>query len=153
MPVREATREIDIEASPCDCFRVLIDYERMPEWNGGVRRAHVLSRDEEGRGQDIEFEIEAKVRTVRYRLRHRYEECRLIIGEYLSGDFESFEGEYRFDERDGVTRVTFRLRIDPGVPVPEVVARRLNQAVMGRALSDLKRRVEEVAAAGGAAGA
>lgn len=144
MAVHEAIREVEVEAGACDCFRVLTDYERMPEWHSRVRRCRVLSRDSEGRGRDIEFEIDAKVRTVRYRLRHRYEGCHLVAGEYLGGDFESFEGEYRFEEAGGRTLVTFSLRIDPGLPVPGRVARMLNEAVMGRALSDLKQRVEEL---------
>lgn len=142
MAVHEAIREVEVEARACDCFAVLTDYERMPEWHSRVQRARVLSRDDEGRGRDVEFEVDAKVRTVRYRLRHRYEGRHLIAGEYLGGDFKSFEGQYRFDERDGRTRVTFELRIDPGVPVPGAVARMLNDAVMGRALTDLKRRAE-----------
>jgi hypothetical protein len=47
-------------------------------------------------------------------------------------------------DRDGGTHVTFHLRIDPGLRVPGRIARMLNDAVMGRALQDLKRRVEEV---------
>ena len=146
MPVYEATREVEIEAPACDCFAVLTDYERMPEWHSRVSACRVLSRDEKGRGRDVEFEVDAKLRTVRYRLRHRYEDCRLIAGEYLGGDFASFEGEYVFAEDGGRrTLVTFGLRIDPGVPVPGPIARTLNEAVMGRALSDLKRRVEALA--------
>jgi uncharacterized membrane protein len=149
MPVYEATREIEIEAPACDCFAVLVDYERMPAWHSRVRRARVLARDERGRGRDIEFEIDAKLRTVRYRLRHRYEDCRLVAGEYLGGDFQSFEGDYVFAEvaPGGPTQVSFHLRIDPGLRVPGRIARMLNEAVMGRALSDLKARVEELAAA------
>jgi ribosome-associated toxin RatA of RatAB toxin-antitoxin module len=145
MAIYEATREVEIEASACDCFAVLTDYERIPEWHSRVTACRVLSRDEQGRGRDIEFEVDAKLRTVRYRLRHRYEDCRLIAGEYLDGDFETFEGEYVFAEDGGRTLVTFGLRIDPGVPVPALIARTLNEAVMGRALSDLKERVEALA--------
>ena len=148
MPVYEATREIDIAASPADVFAVLTDYERMPEWQSRLADVHVLSRDDQGRGLEVEYAIDVSLRIVRYRLRHSYEEPVAIGSEYLGGDFRCFEGHYRFAETDDGTHVTFRLRIDPGLRVPRRIARMLNEAVMGRALVDLKRRAEEVVHSG-----
>jgi len=81
---------------------------------------------------------------VRYQLRHVYDEPRWIGSEYLGGNFRAFEGEYELTGDAGSTHVRFDLRIDPGVKVPRPAARMLNQAVMGRALEDLKSRVEVV---------
>ena len=145
MPVYEATRETEIEASPADCFAVLTDYERMPEWQSRVAECKVLSHDEDGRGHEVEYAIDVKLRTVRYRLRHLYDEPTWIGSEYAGGDFRSFEGDYRFEQHGDATHVTFGLRIDPGLRVPGPVAKMLNEAVMGRALEDLKKRVEAVA--------
>ncbi len=144
MPVYEATREIEIGAQPASCFAVLTDYERMPEWQSRVSACRVLARDESGRGSEVEYEIDVKLRTVRYRLRHLYDEPSWIGSEYLGGDFRDFAGDYRFAPAGGHTGVTFRLRIDPGLRVPGRIARMLNETVMGRALTDLKQRVEEV---------
>jgi ribosome-associated toxin RatA of RatAB toxin-antitoxin module len=144
VPVYEATQTIDIAAPPGACFDVLTDYVSMPQWQSRVVEAKVLSTDEQGRGSEVEYAIDVKLRTVRYRLAHSYEEPSHIGSRYLGGDFREFAGDYRFDDRDGATHVTFHLRIDPGLRVPGRIARMLNDAVMGRALQDLKRRVEEV---------
>lgn len=144
MPVYEATQTIDIAASPQACFDVLTDYASMPQWQSRVTEAKVLSADEQGRGREVAYAIDVKLRTVRYRLAHSYDEPKYIGSQYLGGDFREFAGDYHFDGRNGGTVVTFHLRIDPGLRVPGPIARMLNEAVMGRALQDLKRRVEEV---------
>jgi ribosome-associated toxin RatA of RatAB toxin-antitoxin module len=145
MPVYDATREIEIDARPTDCFAVLTDYEAMPEWQSRVSECNVLAHDDDGRAREVEYVIDAKLRSVRYRLRHLYDEPRWIGSDYLDGDFRCFEGEYTLtDSGGGATHVEFRLRIDPGLRVPGRIAKMLNDAVMGRALEDLKQRVEAV---------
>jgi ribosome-associated toxin RatA of RatAB toxin-antitoxin module len=145
MPVYEGAREIEIPAAPQECFDVLTDYERLPEWQSMVRRCEILTRDAEGRAEEVEYEIDAVLRRVTYRIRHVYDEPHRVGSEYLGGDFECFEGQWAFDERDGDrTHVTFSLRIDPGLRMPDRLARLLNEAVMGRAVNDLKARVAKV---------
>jgi hypothetical protein len=62
---------------------------------GAVREARVLERDEHGRGLVVEYAVDARVKTVRYRLRQIYDEPRRAAGEYLGGDFRDFAGEWR----------------------------------------------------------
>jgi len=143
MPVYEDTRSVLINASPELCFAALTDYPSMPRWQSRIRESRVLDADDSGRGTLVQYAIDARLRVVRFRLRHRYDEPGWIGSEYAGGDFKDFGGEYRFERVDGQTRATFRLRIDPGFRVPGPVARMLRQAVMARSLQDLKQRVEE----------
>lgn len=143
MPVYESTQQIHIDAPARTCFSVLTDYARMPEWQSRVTECRVLSRDDQGRGTEVEYVIDVKLRTVRYRLRHTYREPEVIDSEYLGGDFRRFEGAYRLEPEGAGTSVSFHLRIDPGLRVPGAVVKMLNQAVMGRSLQDLRRRVEQ----------
>jgi ribosome-associated toxin RatA of RatAB toxin-antitoxin module len=133
----------EIEATPQQCFDLLTDYERLPEWQGAVRSASILERDAQGRGAVVEYEVDARVKTVRYRLRQVYDEPARLASEYLGGDFRDFSGEWRFvalDERR--TRVELDLRIDPGRFVPAPVRGVIADAVMRRALRDLKTHLE-----------
>lgn len=139
-------------APPQVCFDVLTDYETVPEWQGPVTRCDVLERDERGRGRVVEYEVDAKLRTISYRLRQGYDEPRRITSEYLGGDVRELDGEWTFEEDGpGATLVTFALRIDPGLRVPGPVARMLERRVMGQAVQDLRRRAEAVAAGDGGA--
>jgi ribosome-associated toxin RatA of RatAB toxin-antitoxin module len=134
-------RSAEIAASPQECFDALTDFERLPDWQGAVRRADVLERDEAGRASVIEYEVDAKVKRVRYRLRQVYDEPRRIASEYLGGDFRDFGGEWRFIALDdGRTRAELDLRIDPGRFVPGPLRAAISDAVMRRSLSDLQRR-------------
>ena len=142
MPVYEASREIEIAAPPGAVFDVLTDYERMPEWSSRICEAHVLARDADGRAAEVQYTIDAVLRKVRYRLAQSYRAPGFIGSRYLGGDFRNFEGEYELVPAGAGSHVTFRLRVDPGLRVPGRVARMLAEQVMGRALSDLRSRVE-----------
>jgi ribosome-associated toxin RatA of RatAB toxin-antitoxin module len=133
----------DIDAGPEECFAALTDYERLPEWQRAVRSARVLERDAKGRGSVVEYEVDARFKTVRYRLRQIYDEPRRLASEYLGGDFRDFAGEWRFlPGANGGTRVELDLRIDPGRFVPGPVRSAIADAVMRRALRDLERHLE-----------
>jgi len=143
MPAYGECRSTDIAAPPRACFAALTDYERLPEWQRAVCAARVLERDARGRGTVVEYEVDARVRRVRYRLRQIYDEPRRLGSEYLGGDFRDFAGEWRFEPRgDGGTHVELDLRIDPGRFLPRALRGVVADAVMRRALSDLKRFVE-----------
>jgi ribosome-associated toxin RatA of RatAB toxin-antitoxin module len=136
-------RTIEVDAPPERCFALMTDYERMPSWQGAVRSIHVEERDEQGRGSVVSYEVDAKLKTVRYRLRQVYDEPHRLASEYLGGDFRDFSGEWRFEPAgEGRTHVELDLRIDPGRFLPGPVRGAIADAVMKRALRDLKREAE-----------
>lgn len=138
----EATRSVEIAASAQACFDALTGYERLPDWQANVRCCEVLTRDAEGRGEEVAYEVDAKVKTVRYALRHDYDEPTRIGSTYLHGDFRHFEGHYELADRPGGCTITLRLAIDPGLRLPGPMVRIVNEAVMGRALAQLKDHIE-----------
>jgi ribosome-associated toxin RatA of RatAB toxin-antitoxin module len=137
------TQSLVIEAEPAVCFEAITDYETFPEWQTAVKKVQVRSRDEDGRGREVRFEIDAKVRQVSYTLRYSYEPPHLITWDYVEGDVKSVDGEYVFEDRgDGMTLATYSLTIDPGVWLPGRVKKMLADQVMKRSVEDLKRHVE-----------
>ena len=143
MPSYGECRSADIAATPQACFDALTDFESLPQWQGAVRDVRVLERDEAGRGTVVEYEVDARLKTVRYRLRQVYDEPRRLASEYLGGDFRDFCGEWRFEPAgNGGTHAELDLRIDPGLRVPGFLRRAIADAVMRRALRDLKAYVE-----------
>jgi ribosome-associated toxin RatA of RatAB toxin-antitoxin module len=135
-------RSAEIDATPQACFDALTAYERLPEWQGAVREARVLERDDQGRGTVVEYEVDALVKTVRYRLRQIYDEPGRLGSEYLGGDFRDFAGEWRFEPLPGGrTRAELDLRIDPGRLVLKPLRAAIGDAVIRRALRDLERHL------------
>ena len=63
--MKHAEHQRRVDGTPQECFDALLDYESFPDWQRAVKAVEV-SRDDDGRGRDVEFEIDAKVRTIRY---------------------------------------------------------------------------------------
>ena len=148
MPSYGDCQSVEIDAPPQACFDALSDFERLPEWQGAVKDVEVLERDESGRGTVVEYVVDARLKTVRYRLRQIYDEPRRLASEYLGGDFRDFGGEWRFEPLDGGgrTRAELDLQIDPGRFVPGIVRTAISDAVIRRALGDLKAHLERAPA-------
>lgn len=145
MPAYGERRSIEVDADPQACYDALADFERLPQWQGAVRSARVLERDAAGRGTVVAFEVDARLRRVRYTLRQVHDPPHRLGCEYLEGDFRDFSGEWRFVALEGGrTRVELDLRIDPGRLVPGPVRAAIAEAVMRRSLRDLQRRVSIV---------
>jgi uncharacterized protein YndB with AHSA1/START domain len=140
---KRAERQIVIDASPRRCFDALVDYESFPDWQRAVRACEVLTRDREGRGKEVAFEIDAKVKSINYTLDYSYEEPHLISWRYVEGDVRDVDGEFVFeDQGDGTTLATYALRLDPGLPLPGRILNLLSEQVMQGSMEDLKHRVE-----------
>jgi coenzyme Q-binding protein COQ10 len=143
MPSYGECQTAEIDAPPQRCFDALTDFERLPEWQRAVREVRVLERDDQGRGSVVEYVVDARVKSVRYRLRQIYDEPHRLASEYLGGDFRDFSGEWRFEASGGSrTHAELDLKIDPGRFVPGPVRSLIADAVMKRALGDLKAFVE-----------
>jgi ribosome-associated toxin RatA of RatAB toxin-antitoxin module len=141
MPAYRGRREADLAASPEACFAALTDYGSMPDWQRALRSVTVT---EPGDGWDVvTFEVDAKVRSFRYTLRLRYEPPRLIDSDYVDGPFRDFGARWTFDPAPGGgTRAAVEVRLDPGRLIPRPVTRIVEDALLGRAIDDLRARVD-----------
>ena len=142
MPLYEGSHEAALPGAPADAFEVMTDYEGLPRWQRSLKRCRVLTRRDDGLGEEVEYEVDVKVRTVTYVLRHDYSPPNRIGSEYLRGDFRHFEGHWRFDPHGDRTRVALSVKIDPGLPVPGPLARMINNRVLKGSVEDLRRRLE-----------
>jgi hypothetical protein len=141
--LKRAAQRIVVGGTPQQCFDALLGYEAFPDWQRAVKSVEVESRDGTGRGRDVAFEIDAKVKTIRYRLRYSYEPPHRIAWEYLGGDVKDVSGEMTLEDRgDGTTLATYSLALEAGVWVPGPVRKILTDQVMKGSVEDLKRRVE-----------
>ena len=142
MGVHRAEQSERIAAPPQACFDALCDFDSYPDWQQAVQSVDVLERDSTGLATIVAFEIDAKVRRIAYTLHYHYEAPQRIWWELVEGDVAAVEGDFVLEPDGDDTRATYRLGIDPGVPVPGLLARQLTRGVMRRSVTDLRDEVE-----------
>src|SRR3954451_22529216 len=106
----------DIAAPMQRCFDIAADVDRISEWQRGVAEVTVLERDGAGRAAVAEIVNDAKVRTVKVRVRFEYDPPRGLKWKQESGEVKAMEGSWAFaDGPDGTTTATYALTVDPGM--------------------------------------
>ena len=134
---------IDVKATTDEIFEVATDFETYPEWNANIKNVEVRERDDEGRGKLVWYEVDAKIKTLKYTLEYDYSDApEAFSWTLVDGDVKELRGSYRFDEFDDVTEVQYEMAIDPGFKVPGVLKRQAEKQIVKGALADLKKRVE-----------
>ena len=140
-----AEGSIDIQATPKEILEVISDFESYPDWVGNMEDVEVLERDRRGRGSVVAFRLRAPVLTAEYTLAYRYaaREAR-VSWTYREGTLDDLSGSYDLEplDDDDATRVTYRLDVELGMPLPGLVKRQAAKQIVRSALNDLKRRVE-----------
>ena len=108
-------RSVEIDAPIERCYEIASDIANAPEWQGSLKDVEVLERDGQRRALLAETESDAKVKTVKSRLRFSYEEPTGIRWVQEKGDTKSLIGSWTFEDLgDGHTRATYALEADPG---------------------------------------
>jgi carbon monoxide dehydrogenase subunit G len=141
----EATVEVD--AAIEDVWAVCEDVASAPEWQQGLEAMEVIERDADGRVELADSVSDAKVRTVRTRVRFSYEEPTRVSWRQEKGDLKSLDGEWELESLgEGRTRATYRLEGDPGrvlgMLIRGPVETTLRGMLVGGRPEELRARVE-----------
>jgi ribosome-associated toxin RatA of RatAB toxin-antitoxin module len=137
----------EIDASPEAVFAIASDLERYPEWQNFLQRVSATERDAEGRATLVDAEADAKVTSLKLKLRATRDEPRRVAWRAEGGDVKALNGAFDLAEAGpGRTRATFGLEVDPGFKLGLLlkgpVADRLRDRVLSGMLDGLKRRAE-----------
>ena len=115
MGVIKGDRSVEIDAPMARCYEIASDIDHASEWQGSLKDVEVLERDADKRAEVVETESDAKVKTVKARLRFSYEEPTRITWVQEKGDTKSLTGWWSFEDLgSGRTRATYGLEADPG---------------------------------------
>lgn len=134
-----------MRATPEQCFGVVTDFPRYPDWAADIKSVTVEDTDGQGRATSVTFRAAAFGRSTTYTLDYDYAEAPGRLSWVLShGDITSrLDGAYEFESLDdGETEVTYHLDVELRVPIPGFVKRRAESRIVGTALRELKARVE-----------
>jgi uncharacterized membrane protein len=143
----EGERTVEIEAPIERCFEIAADIEGAPEWQGSLREVDVLETDGDGRAELVETESDAKVKTVKARLRFSYFPDDRIEWVQEKGDVKALEGWWNFEDLGGGrTQASYGLSVDPGrilgMLVRGPVVDQVRDFLLGGAAEGLKQKAE-----------
>lgn len=144
MSAESGSESIEINATREAVFQVMTDIDSFPKWMDEFKEATVLDRDDQGRPTRASFELDAKIKTVRYILNYTFPENGLAWENEEGGDVKLIKGSYILSPAPSGngTTVTYNFEIDPGFPVPSFIRRQAVKMIVSRALGGLKKRVE-----------
>ena len=133
-------RSIDIHATPEEVFQVATRFEQYPEW-AGVTSINVLERGRDGLGKSVKLECGMFGRSIWYTLCYSYERPKHMRWFASAGSLKELVGSYEFQPLSGgtMTRVVYKLRVEPGFYLPSVIKSSTSAFVATAALSNLKR--------------
>ena len=108
----EGSHTLEIDAPIERVFAIAADVERAPEWQGAMKSARALARDDDGRPSLVATEIDSGVTRNNLELRFSYEEPTGMRWSRERGDLKSLEGRWDFEDLGGGrTRATYSLEI------------------------------------------
>lgn len=137
---------ITIEAAPADVMEVIADFDRYPEWSGEVKEAEILTKDGQGRAEQVRMVLDAGAIKDDYTLQYTWNGDKVSWSLLKSQMLRTLDGSYSLATRDGGTRteVTYQLTVDVKIPMLGMIKRKAEKVIIDRALAGLKKRVEAV---------
>ena len=111
----EGSASAEIEAPIDEVYAVAADVEGSPRWQPEIKDVEVVERDGTGNQVLVDVETDAKVRTLKSRLRFSYDEPAGLTWTQEKGDLKSVEGAWEFEDLgDGRTLATYSMTVDLG---------------------------------------
>jgi carbon monoxide dehydrogenase subunit G len=115
MGVLAGSSSAEIDAPLEQVWKAVEDVEKAPDWQGGMKDLEALERDDQGRPTLAETEADAKVTTVKTKVRFAYDGPRRLSWTQEKGDLKSMDGSWQLEDLGGGrTRATYALEGDTG---------------------------------------
>ena len=139
----EQTRgDVLVAASMERVSAVIADLARYPEWTDGMGKPDLIESDELGRPLLAEFEVVAGPVKDKVRLAYQWGDSDVAWHLVTAAALKALNGKYTWSaEGDGV-RVVYELQMDLSKPLPGLVRKMAERAIISSALQGLKRQAE-----------
>lgn len=116
--------EFEIEATPEQVMRALVDVERIPEWSAVHKEVIVESRFEDGRPRTVRMTLSVLGVSDTQLAEHKWIDDEQMSWVLVESDKQrSQEGEYRLTPTSRGTSVRVTMSVDPKIRLPQAVLR------------------------------
>jgi carbon monoxide dehydrogenase subunit G len=115
MGVLAGSSSAEIDAPLEKVWKAVEDVEKAPDWQGGMKDVEAIERDDQGRPTLVQTEADAKVTTVKTKVRFSYDGPTRLSWKQEKGDLKSMDGSWQLEDLGGGrTRATYALEGDTG---------------------------------------
>lgn len=135
---------IHIDADKAAIMAVITDFASYPDWSGEIRVCEVRETGADGRATKVYLEVVAAIISAKYTLGYTYapDNGGMSWTFVEGGPIRDLQGSYELVSDGAGTTVTYRVSIDPGIPIMGFLRRQGEKKVIDGALKGLKKRVE-----------
>ncbi len=147
---------IELDEPVDQVLPIIVDYANYVQFMPNFKKSRVLAQ----RGSRARVYMEVSVAKGAITLWGQLdiaegqplEERRIVEAKLLEGNIDAFSATWELNPIDGGSRtqVTFRIRVDPDLPLPSSVFSRENERAAARTVRALRERVAEPAVGAGA---
>jgi ribosome-associated toxin RatA of RatAB toxin-antitoxin module len=138
------TREVVIEASPEEILDVIADFESMTEWSPPHQSVEILERASNGRPTKVKMRVKAAGITDEQVIAYTWGDNEVSWILVSSGQQRSQDASYTLTPYGDATKVTFKLSVDPVVPLPGFLLKRAIKGTVDNGTEGLRKRVLQV---------
>jgi hypothetical protein len=135
------TREVLIEATPAEVLDVIADVESLPDWSPPQQSVEVLDRHDDGRPNRVKMKVRTVGITDEQVVDYSWTDRGVSWTLVSAGQQRSQDAAYTLTAEGDNTRVTFVLTVDPLVPIPGFLLKRVTKGAMETATDGLRKRV------------
>lgn len=137
------SESIEIKATPKQCYEVISDYEKYPEYLSESKNVVINSKN--GSSAEVTYTIEV-IKKISYTLKMVGTPSKKISWKLIKGDLmKKNEGHWIFEEiKKGVTKAVYTLDIELGLFVPGIITKKLIGSNLPSMLKAQKERIEDI---------
>ncbi|MBI2338889.1 MAG: SRPBCC family protein [Deltaproteobacteria bacterium] len=138
----QASESIEINASPKECYDVITDYGRYPEFL--TESKNVVVEKKSGHTAEVTFTLDL-IKKFSYTLKMVGKPPHTVAWSFVRGALmKRNDGEWTLEKSgNGTTRATYSIDIDLGLFVPGAISRMLIGSNLPGMLKSFKKRIEE----------
>jgi ribosome-associated toxin RatA of RatAB toxin-antitoxin module len=143
MAIKES-REVVIEASPEEILEVIADLESLTEWSSAHQSSEVVERGNDGRPSVAKMKVKTAGITDEQVVAYTWGENSVSWTLVSASQQRAQDATYTLTPEGESTRVKFDITIDPLVPLPGFMLKRVIKGSVETATEGLRKRVLSV---------
>lgn len=135
------SQDIEIKASPKDCYKVIADFESYPDFLKDLKAVDVKKK--KGNSSEVTYHISV-IKDIQYTLKMNGKPDKRLEWSFVEGDYmKDNHGYWELEEvKKGVTLATYNIDVKFGLLVPSMVTKKLVGNHLPQMLKAFKARIE-----------